>query len=518
MIGALLLLGAVAWADEVRLGVFVGNDEGRGGQEKLLFATADARKMRDLFVAYGQMAPGDAQLLLDRSRRDVEQALVEVRRRVDAAEALGQRATVIFYYSGHGDDEGLQLGAGPIPHEELRGWLEATGADVRIALLDACQSGAAVREKGGVRGPAHEFAIAATTARGTAFLTSSAASELSQESEDLGGGFFTYYLHSGLLGAADADADGVVTLTEAYDYVHGETAFHSRGAPETQTPGFDYDLSGSGEVVLTRLEAADAALVFDGALDGSYAVWDEGRKRYVAEVKGDQPVRLALPRGTYYVHHRMPGWVDEAVYALGPGEAVTVSEVDFLTMAWDDTASRGDLRRQVRKATTPELNLQALVGVRTFGTSVYGTQYIPAHAVAGVQARFLQRRRGPYWGFDVLTGGGSGTVSFAVVGPQGLDVRSYSAGGVAGWASGAAIVRAGAGGRVEVVHFQRVFDDDVPPQASTSVAPGVNTWAGLHWGRVNVDLGWNLLLLPVRWDDHPMPAFSEVSLSFGYRF
>ena len=48
-----LLLALTAWAGEVRLGVFVGNDEGAVGQEKLLFATHDARKMRDLFVAYG---------------------------------------------------------------------------------------------------------------------------------------------------------------------------------------------------------------------------------------------------------------------------------------------------------------------------------------------------------------------------------------------------------------------------------------------------------------------------------
>jgi hypothetical protein len=214
----------------------------------------------------------------------------------------------------------------------------------------------------------------------------------------------------------------------------------------------------------------------------------------------------------------MPGWVDEAVYSLDPGDAITVAEVDFLTMAWDDTAARGDLHRQTRKALTPELNLQALVGVRSFGNTVYGNQYIPAHVIAGVQARFLQARRGPYWGFDVLTGGGKGTVVFDLVGEQGVTVRSYSAAGVAGYASGAWLLRAGAGGRVEVVHFTRDFDDDVDSQNSTSVAPGINGWVGLHYGRVNLDIAWNLMLLPVRWDGNHVPLYSEPLLTFGYRF
>jgi len=57
----------VAQAGELRLGVFVGNDDGAAGQDKLLFATQDARKMRDLFVGYGQIAPENAHLLQDRS-------------------------------------------------------------------------------------------------------------------------------------------------------------------------------------------------------------------------------------------------------------------------------------------------------------------------------------------------------------------------------------------------------------------------------------------------------------------
>jgi hypothetical protein len=48
--------------------------------------------------------------------------------------------------------------------------------------------------------------------RGHAFLTSSAASEVAQESDRIRASYFTYYLVSGLRGAADVTGEGKVTL------------------------------------------------------------------------------------------------------------------------------------------------------------------------------------------------------------------------------------------------------------------------------------------------------------------
>jgi len=216
----------------------------------------------------------------------------------------------------------------------------------------------------------------------------------------------------------------------------------------------------------------------------------------------------------------MPGWVDEAAYTLDPGDQITVREVDFFTMAYEDTAARGDLERQVRRATTPRLNLQAVLGVRTFGTNtIFNHEYIPAHVVAGAQLRFLPHRKGPFWSVDLVTGTGSATLAFDLVGDQDVQVRSYSAGANAGWATGRGIVRAGGGGRVELVHFARDFQDvSLDRQSATSVAPGLAGWVGIHYGRFNVDYTQSLLILPVRWDDNPAPLFSELALTVGYRF
>ncbi len=49
--------------------------------------------------------------------------------------------------------------------------------------------------------------------------TARRAGEVSEERDDLGHGVFTYYLLQGLKGKADFNADGLITVDEAYSYV-----------------------------------------------------------------------------------------------------------------------------------------------------------------------------------------------------------------------------------------------------------------------------------------------------------
>ena len=64
---------------------------------------------------------------------------------------------------------------------------------------------------------------ASSDMRGHAFLTSSAADERAQESDRIAASYFTYYLVSGLRGAADINPDKRVTLQEAYQFASQET-------------------------------------------------------------------------------------------------------------------------------------------------------------------------------------------------------------------------------------------------------------------------------------------------------
>ena len=96
---------------------------------------------------------------------------------------------------------------------ELYGWqefrkrIDALHADVKIAVIDACGSGAITRLKGGVAVPAF-MVDQSSDMKGYAFITSSTQDESSQESDKLKGSFFTHSLVSGMRGAGDLSGDG----------------------------------------------------------------------------------------------------------------------------------------------------------------------------------------------------------------------------------------------------------------------------------------------------------------------
>lgn len=515
----LAVLVAPARAAEQRFGLFVGNDSGLAGDAELVFAEADAEKMHDLFVEYGGVRTGDAVLLQGATANAVEHEFDRLSARIQGAVADGDSAVFLFYYSGHGDAGSLHLGATKIEHENLRTMLERTGAQVRIAMVDACQSGALVRRKGGERGPAFEFAEPVVeSAQGTAIITSSAASELSQESDQIGGGFFTHYLHTALTGGADGNRDGEVSLSEAYTYVHSETSFRTKDAPGTQTPHWDLDLSGAGDVVLTTLEEASAHLAFLGDLDGAYSVWDESRKRYVAEVQGGEDVALAVRPGTFYVHKRMPGWVEEAKYTVRRGETHSVLVEDFTTVSYAAAASRGDLEKQVRRSKIPDLSLRFLAGYRGFGGG-FASQYVASHAVGGLSATFLGKTR-HYSSFDLLTGATQGELTFDGLAPIVARSSTTSLGGTVGFATRPNLARAGLGGRATFTVVSRSFPGlELPAQSRGSIGAGFQAWAGLNHGRFSADLTLDWQLLVMKWDDNQgWPKYTDLLLVLGWRF
>jgi hypothetical protein len=388
-------------------------------------------------------------------------------------------------------------------------------------MVDACQSGGLVRQKGGARGPAIDWTAPVVEAtRGTAIITSSAASELSQESMELGSGFFTHYLHTALSGGADTNRDGAVTLTEAYGWVHAETAFRTRETPGTQTPSWDLDLAGAGEIVLTNLEEASAHLSFLGDLDGAFSVWDETRHRYVAEVDGAAAMSLAVRPGTFFVHRRMPGYVEEAHYTVRRGETHSVFSEDFETVSYAAVASRGTLDQMVRRANLPDLSLQLVAGFRGFGAGQRGwsQDYVPPHGVAGIGATWT--RRATYFGGDFSTGGSATPLVLPGLGEVAMRVSTSSLAANVGVITTPALIRAGIGARASVTGVTRSFPDwDLESQGSVGLGVGFRGFAGLHPGRFSFDFAFSFQTLVTRWDDNPgWPTFQDFTLVTGWRF
>jgi Caspase domain len=346
----LALASETAHAAPVRLfALIAGANDGGPGRLPLRYALSDAERFARVLVELGGVQATDAVVLKQPSAGELEQSLGRLGTRVgEAREAAGAerggRIEVLVYYSGHADEKGLLLAGDRYSYRSLRDHLEVLPADVRIAVLDACASGAFTRLKGGRSRPAF-LVDESTDMRGHAFLTSSSETEAAQESDRVGGSYFTHFLLSGLRGAADATGEGKVTLSEAYQFAFNETLGRTlQTKAGAQHPSYDINLSGSGDVVMTDLRETSAALVLGESLDGRFFVRN-ARQELVAELHKPfgRRIELGLEPGRYEVHleREAEGAALVARTEVGAGAPVILESQQFRPTRPEPTRVRG---------------------------------------------------------------------------------------------------------------------------------------------------------------------------------
>jgi hypothetical protein len=329
-----------------RYALVAGANQGGRDRPVLRYAVSDAARFAAVLRELGGVEERDAVLLEQPTVGELEKALDALRARTRAArgEPSGapRRTELLFYYSGHADEKGLLLGDDRYSYQTLRDRMDAIPADVRIAVLDACGSGAITRLKGGRLRPPF-LADESSDMRGHAFLTSSSADESAQESEGLGGSFFTHYLNSGLRGAADVSGDGKVTLNEAYQFAFQETlggTVDTRGG--AQHPAYDIQLSGTGDVVMTDVRQTSAALVLAEDLQGRCFVRNAGGQLVVELQKPrGRRVQLGLEPGAYRVHCDLEAGGLATTAQVSEGAQVVVGPDRMAVTSQKETTLRG---------------------------------------------------------------------------------------------------------------------------------------------------------------------------------
>jgi len=323
---------------EERLAVIAGANIGGPEDDPLRYAEADARRFRDVLVELGQIRPDRAILSIGGSPEQIRQALIEARGRAAEIQRSGSRVALFFYYSGHGDEEGLHLPRGTLPLSELRAEMARVPADLRISFLDACR--ASGRSKGVRRGPDFDLSVAPDSPQGTVELRASSSGEAAQESEELSGAVFTHFLLSGLRGAADLDGDGRVTLAELYAYAYRRTLFRSGVGPTLQHPTMAIELAGAGEVVLTVPARASATIEVPSGRE-RYLVFAIPSAAVLGEMAADEVPRLALPAGRYLVARHSSSATAVATVDLSLGGRRQLVEKDFQPISREELALRG---------------------------------------------------------------------------------------------------------------------------------------------------------------------------------
>ncbi len=507
-----------------RLAILVAHAEGGPDTEPLRFPHIDALKVGAVLTELGGFDPTQLIMLVSPSAAEVEAALATARGRVESARARGSRTLLLFYYSGHAAAGDLRLGADRLPMSALRAGLQRSGADVQLAFLDACESGAMTRLKGGHRAPSFVVEVEPDRdARGYVVITSSSALEASQESDELRGSFFTHHLVSGLRGAADRTGDGVVSLEEAYAYAYHRTVAQTAGTRGgTQHPTFTYDLRGNGEVTLTRL-GGRGALLFPTAGEGRYLVYDRGRDLVVGEVdkRAGTPARLSVAPGRYVVKKREPNHLLLQEVAVGPAEQRALDESAFSTVGFEDDVTKGPAWLGQRRRLERSWMLDARVGYQAFFDAPSRRDLFHPSALVGahVEGRNLVAP-GLSVHLDAALGGAPAVVQ---VGPyaEALPVDFFIAVGGVGlafdwWFADSARLRAGP--QLSGVYLRRDFQDEALPfQDLFTISPGAAL--GADWWLGDLALGLTLrthyLHYATQAEDRSL-GFGEAYLSVGY--
>ncbi|MCB9758941.1 MAG: caspase family protein [Alphaproteobacteria bacterium] len=314
-LAAAALAPGQARAEVVRYALVIGVNDGGDELEPLRYAESDAERMAEVLTDLGGFDSGKVLLLKSPSRKDIENALKYVPVRSDDE----REDMFLFYYSGHADAVGLKLGTETYPFEELKEDFRAVDADVRLGILDACRSGAITRVKGAT--VVDPFLADRLDAEGEAWITASSADERAQESDALAGSFFTYYLVSGLRGAAAGD-DTVVSLNEAYAYAYDRTVARTGGTSGgPQHPEYEFKLAGKGDLELTVLDRATARLTLPADTQGRIMILTEPEGTYVAELVkiAGNPMTVALKPGVYRLRRRDGEKIYEVLISLSEG-------------------------------------------------------------------------------------------------------------------------------------------------------------------------------------------------------
>lgn len=320
LVASLVLWCASAQAME-RFGVVVGANVGNGTRPRLWFAENDAERFAGTLRELGDFDDAHLEVLRGPKGDEVRRALRRVEASLGRARAAGHRTLLVFYYSGHASSGALELGGERLDFGELKGLVERSAADVKVAIVDACESGGLTQVKG-ARPSSVDFVLPTDeTARGVAYLASTAAGEVAQESAAIGASFFTFHLEAALRGAGDANGDGQVSLTEAFHYTSSRTITGtSTTEAGPQHPTYNFRMAGRGDVVLSDLRHAEARLALPGPQEATWVLSQRGR--LIAETPGG--LTLALPAGDYHVERRLGGAASGGEVTLRAGEVETV--------------------------------------------------------------------------------------------------------------------------------------------------------------------------------------------------
>jgi len=320
----LFAMATIAFAETQwqHVGISIAAPEGLEQDETLTFPVRDAQSVADVWKSMGNIPQNRVFVLTPRSASELRTQLDQVASAIRSAKNSG-KGFLHLYYSGHGSGKAFHIGGEALNFEEVKSLLGADEFRSRMYVLDVCYGASFFNAKGFKKSDPVQMDLEfSSNVQGEVIISSSARDEQSFESAELGGSVFTTNWLMGLRGAADRNSNGSVSLFEAWTYAYDRTVvFTSSALKNPQHPGFQMDLEGDEDIMLTRPADYETGIVFKNALPGAYQVVRHPGAVLLGELQLDKPgdYSLALENGSYQIVYKpLKGPVKQAeIMVLG---------------------------------------------------------------------------------------------------------------------------------------------------------------------------------------------------------
>ena len=218
-----------------RYAVVIGVEQYRQGLANVEFAAHDARVMRDyLTKTLGYPEENVVMLVNEQAAKSDVEKYVErwLPNRVEPD------SSVLVYYSGHGAPNPTTQESFLVPYDGDPTFLEVTGYSLKrlydqlgklpaknvVVMLDSCFSGTGERSviAKGLRPAMITVENPLLAGEKIVVLTAGTGTQTSNTYHEKSHGLFTYFVLKGIQGAADANQDHRIDLTELYTYLKPE--------------------------------------------------------------------------------------------------------------------------------------------------------------------------------------------------------------------------------------------------------------------------------------------------------
>lgn len=302
-----LLLSLSAMA--ARYALVVGQNSGGSDVEALRYAESDARQCRQLLLTYASFLPENTTLLIHPDSASFDSVINRVASQMATSATTSGDDLFFLYFSGHADAAGLLLDTTHFSFYTLRRMVETFSAGMKVAIFDACQSGALVAFKGGKRAVPIAFEHMQKI-KGEVWIASSSANEQAQESASLKGSLFSFHLFNGLRGSADVTGDKKVSLNEAYQYAYKKTIETSTlTSGIVQHPVYRFNISGEGDIILADLTQKTGGITISASCRGSFLIMSRDYAEVFADFKKEEQkeIFIALAPGEYTIINAQSG-------------------------------------------------------------------------------------------------------------------------------------------------------------------------------------------------------------------